>query len=136
MNQKQKRLILKVWIILLTLISIGLLITFIISVVNKQKLLSIISGIFTFISPTTLIGIIIKYFMNQNHLKQVEQLINPQPPKPTNSNIVEYTFENIKFKEYKKDSKIVIILPSKTVEQSIVSRAFLEYLEQKRKEQI
>ena len=73
--------------------------------------------------------------MNQNHLKQVEQLINPQP-QPTNSNIVEYTFENIKFKEYKKDSKIVIMLPSKTMENSIVSRAFLEYLEQKRKEQI
>lgn len=136
MNQNQKKFILKVVIILLTLISIGLLITFIISVVNKHTLLSIISGVFTLISPTTLIGIIIKYFMNQNHLKNINELINPTPTKPTNTNTKEYIFENIKFKEYKKDNKIVITFPSERVENSIVSRAFLEYLEAKRKEQV
>lgn len=134
MNQNQKKFILKVVIILLTLVSIGLLITFIISVVNKHTLLSIISGVFTFISPTTLIGIIIKYFMNQNHLKNINELINPTPTKPANTNTKEYIFENIKFKEYKKDNKIVITFPSETMENSIVSKAFLEYLEQKRKE--
>lgn len=134
MNQNQKKFILKVVIILLTLISIGLLTTFIISLIKKDTLLSIISGIFTFISPTTLIGIIIKYFMNQNHLKNINELINPTPTKPANTNTKEYIFENIKFKEYKKDNKIVITFPSETVENSIVSRAFLEYLEAKRKE--
>ena len=134
MNQNQKKFILKVVIILLTLISIGLLTTFIISLIKKDTLLSIISGIFTFISPTTLIGIIIKYFMNQNHLKNINELINPTPQKPANTNTKEYIFENIKFKEYKKDNKIVITFPSETVENSIVSRAFLEYLEAKRKE--
>ena len=136
MNQNQKKFILKVVIILLTLISIGLLTTFIISLIKKDTLLSIISGIFTFISPTTLIGIIIKYFMNQNHLKNINELINPTPTKPANTNIKEYIFENIKFKEYKKDNKIVITFPSETMENSIVSKAFLEYLERKRKEQI
>lgn len=136
MNQNQKKFILKVVIILLTLISIGLLTTFIISLIKKDTLLSIISGIFTFISPTTLIGIIIKYFMNQNHLKNINELINPTPTKPANTNTKEYIFENIKFKEYKKDNKIVITFPSERVENSIVSKAFLEYLERKRKEQI
>lgn len=136
MNQKQKKFILKVVIILLTLVSIGLLTTFIISLIKKDTLLSIISGIFTFISPTTLIGIIIKYFMNQSHLKNINELINPTPTKPANTNTKEYIFENIKFKEYKKDNKIVITFPSERVENSIVSRAFLEYLEKKRKEQI
>lgn len=136
MNQNQKKFILKVVIILLTLVSIGLLTTFIISLIKKDTLLSIISGIFTFISPTTLIGIIIKYFMNQSHLKNINELINPTPTKPANTNTKEYIFENIKFKEYKKDNKIVITFPSERVENSIVSRAFLEYLEKKRKEQI
>lgn len=136
MNQKQKKFILKVVIILLTLVSIGLLTTFIISLIKKDTLLSIISGIFTFISPTTLIGIIIKYFMNQSHLKNINELINPTPTKPANTNTKEYIFENIKFKEYKKDNKIVITFPSETMEQSIVSRAFLEYLEAKRKERV
>lgn len=136
MNQNQKKFILKVVIILLTLVSIGLLTTFIISLIKKDTLLSIISGIFTFISPTTLIGIIIKYFMNQNHLKNINELINPTPTKPANTNTKEYIFENIKFKEYKKDNKIVITFPSETMENSIVSRAFLEYLEAKRKERV
>ena len=136
MNQNQKKFILKVVIILLTLVSIGLLTTFIISLIKKDTLLSIISGIFTFISPTTLIGIIIKYFMNQNHLKNINELINPTPTKPANTNTKEYIFENIKFKEYKKDNKIVITFPSERVENSIVSRAFLEYLEAKRKERV
>ena len=136
MNQNQKKFILKVVIIFLTLVSIGLLTTFIISLIKKDTLLSIISGIFTFISPTTLIGIIIKYFMNQNHLKNINELINPTPTKPANTNTKEYIFENIKFKEYKKDNKIVITFPSETMENSIVSRAFLEYLEAKRKERV
>lgn len=134
MNQIQKKFILKVLIVLLSIISLGLLVCFIIAMIRKDTLLSILTGTFSIVSPTTLIGIIIKYIMNQNHLKNIEQIINPQPTKPTNSNVREYTFENIKFKEYKKDNKIVIMFPSETVENSIVSRAFLEYLEAKRKE--
>ena len=136
MNQNQKKFILKVLIVLLSAISIGLLVCFIIAMLRKDTMLSILTGAFSIFSPATLIGIVIKYIMNENHLKNIENIINPQPTKPINTNVREYTFENIKFKEYKKDKKIVIMFPSETVEQSIVSKAFLEYLEAKRKEQV
>ena len=79
MNQKQKKFILKVLIVLLTLISIGLLITFILAVVNKQKLLSMISGIFTIISPTTLVVIIIKYFCRRQRCRIFVKKTSPSP---------------------------------------------------------
>lgn len=135
MNQSQKKFILKVLIVLLSTISLGLLVCFIIAMIRKDTLLSILTGAFSIFSPATLIGIIIKYIMNENHLKNIRNILDPKPT-TTNENKTEYIFENIKFKEYKKDNKIVIIFPKENVSQELVSKAILEYLEQKRREQI
>ena len=76
MNKKQKKFLMVCFFILLVLASIASITLWIYGFVNKDDVLQFAGMITSLLSPTTLIGIIIKLVINKVHLKQIDKRLN------------------------------------------------------------
>lgn len=110
--------------------------------------MQMVGFISTMVSPTTLIGIIIKYFMNKSHTKAIDNKLNEAGLNltPLEQEEIEKTYKNtnsnfFRFKSFifiEKEDKIIIKYKpheNKEIGAREFREAFLEYLEYKRKKE-
>lgn len=146
MNAKQKRIIINTALIILSLVSITSIVLFIYGFITKDNIIQLAGVISTCISPTTLIGILIKIIINKAHLKAVDNRlyeaginISPKEQKQINEIIKEQPTKTFRHKHYlfiTKDDKIIIkfekTAPNKVDEWELMRDAFLKFLEKTR----
>lgn len=148
MTKAQKKIIAVCFIILFIMITIASIVIYVIGHVNKDKILQMVGFISTMISPTTLIGVIIKYFMNKSHSRAIDNKLNEAGLNlnPTEQAEIEKTYKNtnsnfFRFKSFvfiEKEDKIIIKYTpneNKEVGTKDLREAFLEFLEYKRKKE-
>lgn len=148
MTNSQKKIIAICFTILFILITAASVIIYVIGHVNKDKVLQMVGFISTMISPTTLVGIIIKYFMNKSHSRAIDNKLNEAGLNlnPTEQEEIEKTYKNtnsnfFRFKSFifiEKEDKIIIKYTpneNKEVGAKELREAFLEFLEYKRKKE-
>ena len=127
------------------MITIASIVIYVIGHVNKDKVLQMVGFISTMISPTTLVGIIIKYFMNKSHSRAIDNKLNEAGLNltPTEQAEIEKTYKNtnsnfFRFKSFifiEKEDKIIIkYIPNENGAKEL-REAFLEFLEYKRKKE-
>lgn len=146
MNSKQKKIIITTALVMLTFASIASIILFIYGFVTKDDILQLAGIISTCISPTTLIGILIKIIINKAHLKAVDNRLyeaginlSPKEQKQIKEIIKEQPTKTFRYKTYlfiAKDNKIIIkfekSLPNQIEEWELMRDAFLKFLEKTR----
>lgn len=146
MNVKQKRIIINTALIILSLASIASIVLFIYGFVSKDDILQLAGIISTCISPTTLIGILIKIIINKAHLKAVDNRLyeaginlSPKEQKQINEIVREQPSKTFRFKQYlfiEKEDKIIIkfekTAANKVEEWELMRDAFLKFLEKTR----
>lgn len=155
MGNKEKKIILKFLIAIIILISIaGIVLTFLIDFdVIKDKSIIILSKIFSYISPTTIagiiIGVIIKYSLNKSQMKKIDKRLNEVglDLTITETKEIEKELKNNKsnyfrYKSYifiEKEDKLIIKFNNegKNKEQAFLEfkQAFLEFIEYKRRKE-
>lgn len=146
MNSKQKKIIITTALVILTLASIASIILFIYGFSTKNNIIQLVGVISTCISPTTLIGILIKIIINKMHLKAVDNRLyeaginlSPKEQKQIKEIIKEQPTKTFRYKTYlfiAKDDKIIIkfekSLPNQIEEWELMRDAFLKFLEKTR----
>lgn len=148
MNEAQKKVIIKILIVLFTLLSIASIVIYILGYVNKDEIMKLIGFLSTIISPATLLGIVIKFFMNKAHMRAIDKKLNSVGLNLTLSEQAEiekmYKDTNTKFLRVKnyvfieKENKIIIRYNNEGLNQSEIEEnfkyAFKEFIEWKRKQ--
>ena len=76
MTNSQKKIISICFIALFIMITVASIIIYVIGHINKDKVMQMVGFISTMISPTTLVGVIIKYFMNKSHSRAIDNKLN------------------------------------------------------------
>lgn len=130
------------------MITIASVVVYVLGHINKDKIMQMVGLISTMVSPTTLIGIVIKYFMNKSHAKAIDNKLNEAGLNltPTEQAEIEKTYKNtnsnfFRFKSFifiEKEDKIIIKYKpneNKEIGAREFREAFLEYLEYKRKKE-
>lgn len=148
MTNSQKKIISTCFILLFILITAASVVIYVIGHVNKDKILQMVGFVSTMISPATLIGVIIKYFMNKSHSRAIDNKLNEAglTLNPTEQAEIEKTYKNtnsnfFRFKSFvfiEKEDKIIIKYTpneNKEVGAKDLREAFLEFLEYKRKKE-
>ena len=148
MTNSQKKIISICFILLFILITAASIVIYVIGHVNKDKILQMVGFISTMISPTTLVGVIIKYFMNKSHSRAIDNKLNEAGLNltPIEQAEIEKTYKNtnsnfFRFKSFvfiEKEDKIIIkYTPNENKENGAkeLREAFLEFLEYKRKKE-
>lgn len=150
MNSKQKKIIINTALVMLTFASIASIILFIYGFVTKDDILQLAGIISTCISPTTLIGILIKIIINKAHLKAVDNRlyeaginISPKEQKQIKEIIKDQPTKTFRHKHYlfiMKEDKIIIKFeqsaPNQIDEWELMRDAFLKFLEKTRNDVI
>lgn len=148
MTNSQKKIISICFIALFIMITVASVIIYVIGHINKDKVMQMVGFISTMISPTTLVGVIIKYFMNKSHSRAIDNKLNEAGLNlnPTEQAEIEKTYKNtnsnfFRFKSFvfiEKEDKIIIkYTPNENKENGAkeLREAFLEFLEYKRKKE-
>lgn len=130
------------------MITVASVVIYVYGHINKDKIMQMVGFISTMVSPTTLIGIIIKYFMNKSHAKAIDNKLNEAGLNltPLEQAEIEKTYKNtnsnfFRFKSFifiEKEDKIIIKYKpneNKEIGAREFREAFLEYLEYKRKKE-
>lgn len=76
MNEYQKKAIIKILMIIFSILSVASISIYIIGFVKKDEVLKIIGLLSSVVSPTTLLGIVIKFIMNKAHMKAIDKKLN------------------------------------------------------------
>lgn len=148
MNIEQKKVFIKILMVLFILLSIASIVIYILGYVNKDEIMKLVGFLSTIISPTTLIGIAIKFFMNKSHMRAIDKKLNSVGLNLTPIEQAEiekiYKDTNTKFLRVKnyvfveKENKIIIKYNNEGLTPNEIEEnfkyAFKEFIEWKRKQ--
>ncbi len=121
MTEAQKKIILIFTIIILLLVSAAAIILLVIGYIHKNEMIKLAGTITTIISPSMLLGIVIKILMNNIFHKSIKKTLNnagisniETTSKEIKNNIAIYHFGNYQIIE--KKNTIIIKLPYEKVD--------------------
>lgn len=148
MNEEQKKVVVKILIILFALLSIASIVIYILGYVNKNEVMKLVGFLSTIISPATLLGIAIKFFMNKAHMRAIDKKLNSVGLNltPQESKEIEKEYKNIntkflRVKNYvfvEKENKIIVRYDNSNLTPYEIEEnfkyAFKEFVEWKRRQ--
>lgn len=143
MNEQQKKVIITFTVLILLLVSAGAIALLVIGYVSKDEMLKLVGTITTIISPSMLLGIVIKILMNNVFHKNIKKTLNnagltdiEPTSKEVKKNLAIYKFSNYTFIE--KENTLIIKMPNNRIDTLPELNSFKDvmpyYIGQKRKE--
>lgn len=143
MNQQQKRLIMVFVVLILLIASAGAITLLVIGYVSKDEMLKLAGTITTIISPSMLLGIVIKILINNVFHRTIKKTLNnaglkdiEPTSKEVKKNLAIYKFSSYTFIE--KENTLIIKMPTTRIESLPELNDFKDvmpyYIGQKRKE--
>lgn len=143
MNEKQKKVLMTFTVLILLLASAGAITLLVIGYVSKDDILKLAGTITTIISPSMLLGIVIKILINNVFHRNIKKTLNNAgiknielTSKEVKNNLAIYEFSNYKFIE--KENTLIIKMPNDRIDTLQELNNFKDvlpyYIGQKRKE--
>lgn len=143
MNAQQKKVIITFTVLILLLVSAGAIALLVIGYVSKDEMLKLVGTITTIISPSMLLGIVIKILINNIFHKNIKKTLNnagltdiEPTSKEVKKNLAIYKFSNYTFIE--KENTLIIKMPNNRIDTLPELNSFKDvmpyYIGQKRKE--
>ena len=143
MNEKQKKVIITFTVLILLLVSAGAIALLVIGYVSKDEILKLVGTITTIISPSMLLGIVIKILINNVFHKNIKKTLNnagltdiEPTSKEVKKNLAIYKFSNYTFIE--KENTLIIKMPNNRIDTLPELNSFKDvmpyYIGQKRQE--
>lgn len=143
MNAQQKKVIITFTVLILLLVSAGAIALLVIGYVSKDEMLKLVGTITTIISPSMLLGIVIKILINNVFHKNIKKTLNnagltdiEPTSKEVKKNLAIYKFSNYTFIE--KENTLIIKMPNNRIDTLPELNSFKDvmpyYIGQKRKE--
>ena len=143
MNEQQKKVIITFTVLILLLVSAGAIALLVIGYVSKDEMLKLVGTITTIISPSMLLGIVIKILINNVFHKNSKKTLNnagltdiEPTSKEVKKNLAIYKFSNYTFIE--KENTLIIKMPNNRIDTLPELNSFKDvmpyYIGQKRKE--
>ena len=143
MNEKQKKVIITFTVLILLLVSAGAIALLVIGYVSKDEMLKLVGTITTIISPSMLLGIVIKILINNVFHKNIKKTLNnagltdiEPTSKEVKKNLAIYKFSNYTFIE--KENTLIIKMPNNRIDTLPELNSFKDvmpyYIGQKRQE--
>lgn len=143
MNEQQKKVIITFTVLILLLVSAGAIALLVIGYVSKDEMLKLVGTITTIISPSMLLGIVIKILINNVFHKNIKKTLNnagltdiEPTSKEVKKNLAIYKFSNYTFIE--KENTLIIKMPNNRIDTLPELNSFKDvmpyYIGQKRKE--
>lgn len=143
MNEKQKKVIMTFTVLILLLASAGAITLLVIGYVSKDDMLKLAGTITTIISPSMLLGIVIKILINNVFHRTIKKTLNNAglkdielTSKEVKKNLAIYKFSQYTFIE--KENTLIIKMPNDRIDTLPELNNFKDvlpyYIGQKRKE--
>lgn len=143
MNAQQKKVIITFTVLILLLVSAGAIALLVIGYVSKDEMLKLVGTITTIISPSMLLGIVIKILINNVFHKNIKKTLNnagltdiEPTSKEVKKNLAIYKFSNYTFIE--KENTLIIKMPNNRIDTLPKLNSFKDvmpyYIGQKREE--
>lgn len=143
MNNKQKKVVMTFTLIILLIASVGAITLLIVGYLSKDEVLKLAGTITTIISPSMLLGIIIKILINNVFHKNIKTTLKnaglkdiEPTAKEIKKNLAIYKFSNYTFIE--KENTLIIKMPNDRIDTLPELNNFKDvlpyYIGQKRKE--
>ena len=143
MNEKQKKVIMTFTVLILLLASAGAITLLVIGYVSKDDMLKLAGTIITIISPSMLLGIVIKILINNVFHRTIKKTLNnaglkdiEPTSKEVKKNLAIYKFSQYTFIE--KENTLIIKMPKNRIDTLPELNNFKDvlpyYIGQKRKE--
>lgn len=143
MNEKQKKVIMTFTVLILLLASAGAITLLVIGYVSKDDMLKLAGTIITIISPSMLLGIVIKILINNVFHRTIKKTLNnaglkdiEPTSKEVKKNLAIYKFSQYTFIE--KENTLIIKMPNNRIDNLPELNSFKDvlpyYIGQKRKE--
>lgn len=143
MNEKQKKVIMTFTVLILLLASAGAITLLVIGYVSKDDMLKLAGTIITIISPSMLLGIVIKILINNVFHRTIKKTLNnaglkdiEPTSKEVKKNLAIYKFSQYTFIE--KENTLIIKMPNNRIDTLPELNNFKDvlpyYIGQKRKE--
>lgn len=143
MNEKQKKVIMTFTVLILLIASAGAITLLVIGYVSKDEMLKLAGTITTIISPSMLLGIVIKILINNVFHRTIKRTLNnaglkdvEPTAKEIKKNLAIYKFSSYTFIE--KENTLIIKMPNDRIDTLPELNNFKDvipyYIGQKRKE--
>lgn len=143
MNEKQKKVIMTFTVLILLLASAGAITLLVIGYVSKDEMLKLAGTITTIVSPSMLLGIVIKILINNIFHRTIKKTLNnaglkdvEPTAKEIKKNLAIYKFSSYTFIE--KENTLIIKMPNDRIDTLPELNNFKDvipyYIGQKRKE--
>ena len=121
MNAQQKKVIITFTVLILLLVSAGAIALLVIGYLSKDEMLKLVGTITTIISPSMLLGIVIKILINNVFHKNIKKTLNnagltdiEPTSKEVKKNLAIYKFSNYTFIE--KENTLIIKMPHNRID--------------------